>query len=38
MWSGYITLTLIFIWLLGGLIAVIRLGIKENEYRRKYGK
>ena len=38
MWSGYATLALIFIWIIGFIIGVIRLGIKENEYRRKYGK
>lgn len=38
MWSGYVTLILIFIWVLGVLIGVVKLGIKENEYRRKHGK
>lgn len=38
MWSGYLTLAFIFILVLGFLIGVIRLAIKENEYRRKYGK
>lgn len=38
MLSGYLTIALIFIWILGFLIGVIRLAIKENEYRKKYGK
>lgn len=38
MWSGYVTLIFVGILVLGFLIGVVRLGIKEGEYRRKYGK
>ena len=38
MWVGYATLFLIFIWIVGFIIVVVKLGIKEKEYRRKYGK
>jgi len=38
MLSGYITLFLIGIFVIGFFIGVVRLGIKEEEYRRKYGK
>jgi hypothetical protein len=38
MLSGYITLFLIGVFVIGFLIGVVRLGIKEEEYRRKYGK
>ena len=38
MWSGYATLILLFIWILGIIIGAIRLENKENEYRKKYGK
>jgi uncharacterized integral membrane protein len=38
MLSGYLTLLLIGIFVVGILIGVVRLGIKEEEYRRKYGK
>lgn len=38
MWSGYLTLALVFILVIGFIVGVVKLGIKENEYRRKYGK
>lgn len=38
MWTGYATLALVLIWFLAFIIGVIRLGVKENEYRRKYDR
>ena len=35
---GYLTLILIGAWVIGVIVVVVKLGIKENEYERKYGK
>ena len=37
MWSGYVTIALIILLVLGFLIGVVKLGVQENEYKRKYG-
>lgn len=38
MWSGYATLIIIFLWFLGFIVGAIKLEIKENKRRKKYGK